>query len=164
MRLGAWLCFWAIVLPNVIPAVSAATNGAYACPVTVPPDPQFVPPVPYRASAYQGAFWYGTRELWTSLPLAGVWHLDRTNAGYSNKLFLWQEGYDFRNDPHPDIIVVVNRLDTTAPPVVSRGGTNAHFDNTWLMLTGVTFPTEGCWQITSSHNGHNLTFVLLVQP
>jgi hypothetical protein len=36
-----------------------------------------------------------------------------------------------------------------APLVSRRYGRNAFFDNTSVMLTGVNFPTEGCWKVTN---------------
>jgi hypothetical protein len=137
-----------------------------ACPVTIPSNPPFVPPAPYQPNAAKGRFWYGTNALWAQLPIDGVWRgLPRRESGrYFNKLFLWEPGYDGRTEPQPDIVVVLKRLDTTMPLVSARGGTNAYFDSSWAMLTGVLFPTEGCWEITSSHAGHTLTFVLSIQP
>jgi len=76
---------------------------------------------------------------------------------------LWQQGYNGRREPQPDIIVVLKRLDATAPMVSQRGGTNAFVDNTWVMLTGVLIPTAGCWEVTAYHDGHTLSFVLSVQ-
>ena len=106
-----------------------------------------------------------TGSLWTQLPNEGVWRglPRRDNGGYFNKLFLWQQGYNGRSEPEPDIIVVLRRLDVTAPLVSQRGGTNAFFDNTWAMLTGVLFPTQGCWEVTTYHDGQTLTFVLSIQ-
>jgi hypothetical protein len=76
---------------------------------------------------------------------------------------LWKAGFDGLKDSKPDITVVLKRLDADTPTLKSRGGTSAHFDSTWAMLTGVLFPTEGCWEITASNDGHSLTFVLLIQ-
>lgn len=161
MQLGRLFLVHAFTLAAIIPTLAAAED---ACPVTTPPNVPFVPPVPYRANPLPGLFWYGTKDLWTQLPVEGVWRLDhRNNLGYVNKLFLWQQGYYWRDEPKPDIIVVLRRLDAKRPLVSSRGGTNAFFDDTWAMLTGVVFPTEGCWEVTSAHAGHMLTFVLSIQ-
>jgi hypothetical protein len=146
-----------------------ATNLAaadYTCPVTTPPNPPFVPPVPYAANAGEGGFWYGTNDLWTGLRANGMERgLPYTkDEGYSNKLFLFEQGYDRTKQPQPDIIVVVKRLDINMPRTSSRGGTSAFFEGTWAMLTGVTYPTAGCWEVTSYHAGHTLTFVVSVQP
>jgi hypothetical protein len=149
--------------------VALATNLAaaeFTCPVTTPSNPPFVPPAPYEVNAGEARFWYGTNDLWTQLPANGAERgLPYTEGeGYSNKLGLWKQGYDGTKEPQPDIIVVVKRLDITMPLTSSRGGTNAFFDGTWAMLTGVTYPTAGCWEVTSYHGGHTLTFVVSVQP
>jgi hypothetical protein len=154
MRFSHFLCF-----------AVAVNLAAEVCPVTKPPNPAFVPPAPYQVNPGLRAFWFGDKDLWTLLPATGIWkRLPHGDDGYSNKLFLWQEGYDVRKDPQPEITVVVRRLDANAPIVTSRYGTNAFFDHTWAMLTGVTFPAEGCWEVASSHAGHSLTFVLSIQP
>jgi hypothetical protein len=146
--------------------VTNLAAAGFTCPVTTPPGPRFVPSAPYAANADERSFWYGTTDLWTLLPVTGVERaLPYTKSeGYSNKLFLWKQGYEGTKEPQPDIIVVVKRLDATMPLTSSRGGTNAFFDGNWAMLTGVTYPTAGCWEVTSYHAGHTLTFVVSVQP
>lgn len=148
-------------------ALSANQAGAQeGCPVTTPPNPPFVPPAPYRAVPDHGKFWYGIPELWALLPVEGIWHggPHLREKGSTIKLFLWQQGYSWRNESWPDILLAVRRLDAPAQPITSRGGTNAFVDNTTVMLTGVNLPAEGCWEITTSHNGHSLTFVISLQP
>jgi hypothetical protein len=165
MKLRPFLCFCGFVLALLVPNLATAADSEHACPVTTPPNPAFVPPAPYRPNAYHGGFWYGSNALWTQLPVDGVWSglPRRDNKGYFNKLFLWQQGFDGRKEPEADITVVLKRLDTHMPHVSSRGGTNAFFDNSWAMLTGVIFPTEGCWEVTSYYRGQALTFVLSIQ-
>ena len=161
-HLRRFLLVLTVTLGVLIPNLTADN----ACPVTTPPDPSFVPPAPYRPNAAQEAFWYGTPSLWAHLPSDGVWQglPRRDGGGYFNKLPLWQQGYNGRSEPEPDIILVLRRLDATVPLVSQRGGTNAFADNTWTMLTGVLFPTQGCWEVTAHHDGHTLTFVLSIQP
>jgi hypothetical protein len=99
------------------------------------------------------------------LPTDGVWRgLARRDNGYFNKVFLWQQGYDVQKDPTPHIVVGLRRLNDQAPLVTHRDGTNARLGDAWAMLTGVTFPAEGCREVTAHHSGHSLTFVLSVQP
>lgn len=158
MRFGRFL---------LVAAFVANLPGAdFVCPATKPPNPAFVPSAPYPVNAGPDAFWYGDKDLWAFLPVDGVWRglPYRANEGYLNKLPLWKQGYDGRKEQQPDITVVLRRLDSNAPLVTTRYGTNAFADNTWVMLTGVTFPTHGCWEVTASHDGHTLTFVLSIQP
>lgn len=160
---AALLLTAALLLAAVLPNLAAAE---FSCPVTIPPDPPFVAPAPYPPNASPGRFWHGTNDLWTELPADGVERALPYNKdeGYSNKLPLWKQGYDGTKEPQPDIIVVVKRLDRTAPLVSSRGGTNAFADGNWTMLTGVTYPAAGCWEVTAAHAGHTLRFVLSIQP
>jgi len=159
MEFRRFLCALVLMLA-VLPNLAAGE----ACPVTIPPNPPFVPPAPYQPIPSPRGFWYGTSALWTYLHGDGLWHGIREAGGYSNKLFLWTPGFDGRIEPRPDIIVVLRRLDAEAPLVSSRGGTNAFFDGSWAMLTGVTIPTAGCWEVTSAHGGQPLSFVVFVQP
>jgi hypothetical protein len=156
MRLGPLLC--CVVLPYTLAAAE------FTCPVTKPQSPPFVAPAPYEPNAPDTDFWYGTSQLWTGLPLDGIWAgLPYTkNEGYGNKLFLWEAGYDGLRDPQPDIIVVTRRLDKKAPLWSHRSGTNALFPGANAMLTGVNFPTLGCWEVSAYHAGHTLTFVLSI--
>jgi hypothetical protein len=161
MHLRLLLCL-ALTLAALRPRLEAAFDEN-TCPVTTPPNPPFVPPAPYRPNPpAPGSFWYGSNSLWTLLFTKDL--SPALRKGYPGKFFLWEQGYDVRREPKPDIIVVLHRLDADVPMVTSRGGTNAFFNETWQMLTGAAVPTEGCWEITSYHNGHTLTFVVSVQP
>jgi hypothetical protein len=146
--------------------VAVIAPSRAACPVTNPLGLPFVPPAPYPPNAAYGAFWYGSKTLWTQLSNDGVWRglPRRKNGGYFNKLFLWQEGFDWRKEQQPDVILVLRRLDAEMPLVSQRGGTNAIMGNSPAMLVGVVFPDRGCWEVTSVHDGHTLTFVLSIQP
>ena len=165
MRLRTLRRFSALPLLVFMATQVSAQGDANGCPVTTAPEASFVPPDPYPANAAEDAFWYGTSDLWTQLPDTGIWSgLPRRDDGYSNKLFLWEQGYDWRKEPKPEIVLILRRLDAHAPLAVSQGGTNAILDGGASMLTGVTFPTEGCWELTAYHAGHTLTFVVSVQP
>ena len=158
MRLAGFLC--AAVFATNLPAAD------FVCPVTKPPSPAFVPPAPYQVNAGLDAFWYGDKDLWAYRPADGIWRglPYHQNEGYFNKLPLWKQGYDGRTEQQPEITVVLRRLGTNAPVVTKRYGTNAFAENTWVMLTGVTFPDHGCWEVTASHNSRMLRFVLSIQP
>jgi hypothetical protein len=159
MRTIRFLSTAALMLANL-----AAANNV--CPVTKPPSPAFIPPAPYQVNPGLNAFWFGDKDLWTLLPIDGVWSGLPLNANknYFNKVFLWQQGYDGKTEPQPDVNVVVRRLDANAAVYKTQYATNAFFDYTWQILTDVTFMSEGCWEITATHNRHNLTFVVSVQP
>ena len=152
---------WAAVF--ILAAIPNLT-AAEACPVTTPPNPPFVPQAPYNPNAGPKAFWFGTNAFWTRLYADGLWHGSRNEMGYTGKLFLWEPGYNGPREPQPDLIVVLRRLDANAPLVSIRNGTNAFFDGTWQLLTGIDIPTEGCWELTAHHAGKILSFVVSIQP
>jgi hypothetical protein len=133
------------------------------CPVTLPPDQAFIPPEPY-GEPLQGHFWYGSPALWTSLPLDGIWRdLPKREVGYGQKLPWWKQGYDWRAEPEPDLTVTGRRLDGDAPPLVSPKASNAFAEDFGsAMMVGFDIPSAGCWEITGSINGQELSFVVQV--
>ncbi|HSM72137.1 MAG TPA: hypothetical protein VK851_11395, partial [Anaerolineales bacterium] len=87
------------------------------CPVTKQQDPPFVAPEPYLPEPrYQNYFWHGSEELWTMLPVNGVWAaLPHNPEGYTQKIFWWRDGYIWNEEPVPDLKVSGERLDGKAP-------------------------------------------------
>ncbi len=110
---------FAPILLSTLATSAIAVGADNNCAVTTPSQPPFVPPAPYAPNAPRGSFWYGTKTLWTWLRTESTW----PKGG--EKLFLWQEGYDRRTEPEPDILVTAKRLGAEAPVVTFRGGTNA---------------------------------------
>jgi hypothetical protein len=143
-------------------------NPPATCLTTHPPDVPFTPSAPYPAtppSRYVGQFWYGTRELWTMLGADGTWsHLPYSDAGYTQKVFWWRQGYDPNAEPKPQLTVTGRRLDATAAPLVASSASNAEADFGAAMLVGVNLPTFGCWEITGQYQAHELSFVVWVAP
>jgi hypothetical protein len=142
----------------------ATADDRSACPVTIAPAPPFVPPASYRPNPAPGTFLYGTPALWTQLRADGTWRGMLGKEGYSNKFFLWHQGYDPAEDSKPGIIVTAKRLDDNTPPRTGRGGTNAYFNDAWAMLTGLTIPSTGCWEITTRYRSDTLVFIVSVVP
>lgn len=136
------------------------------CPVTVPQDPPFIPPDPYSDLGFEGEFWYGSPSLWTAVPQTGVWpSLPGGPEGYSQKIFWWRDGYVWTEEPQPDLVVTGERLDGEAPPLKVLPATNAYAkDIGSAMLTGVDFPTRGCWKITGQYGNAELSFVVWIAP
>ena len=137
-----------------------------SCPITQPPDPAFTPPEPYPAVAPYGEFWYGTNELWTMVQPDGRWvALPHDESGYGQKIFLWREGYDMTTENQPQIAMSGRRLDGAETFTGPTGGTNGyHGDMGQFMLTGVSIPTVGCWEITGQYRDATLSFVVWVAP
>jgi hypothetical protein len=98
----------------------------------------FVPPEPHPPQAPYGDFWYGADALWTLLRPDGRWHsLPQDDHGYGQKVLWFREGYDM----------------TTEQRDVGE-----------FMLTGVTLPSAGCWEITGSYRQTSLSFIVWVAP
>jgi len=53
-----------------------------------------------------------------------------------------------------------SRLDASAPPLV--GHVPDGYGDSGFQSSGITFPTEGCWQVTGRVGEASLTFVVLV--
>jgi len=142
---------------------SARTADPHGCPITKPPSRPFVPPVPPAPSLVRvrsGEFWYGTPVLWTSLLSDGTWRsLPYHDGAYTQKVFWWSEGYDWRSP----LTVTGRRIDGSAPPLAASTATNAFADDIGSsILVGVDIPGVGCWEITGHLKGVTLSFVAWV--
>ena len=79
-------------------------------------------------------------------------------------IFWWSDLYSLK-EQQPDLIVTGQRLDAKAPPLHASKATNASGgDIGESMLTGVDFPTLGCWKITGQYKDAELSFVVWVAP
>ena len=136
----------------------ASDSSGSSCPVTPPPSPPFVPPA--AVTLFAGSFWHGTAALWTEPRIDGVWRVS------SDKVFWWSEGYDWRRELQPDLVVTGRRLDGPAPPLIASAATHAinAADIGTAMLVGVTLPTPGCWEISGRYKASALTFVVWFAP
>jgi hypothetical protein len=151
-----------------IPPPQAVQSSA--CPVSQPAATPFTAPIPYP-SPPDGYFWYGSDALWTGLPNDGVWQgLPRHDEGYGQKLFIWRVGYDPATEPEPALTISGRRLDGDAPPLAGHVPATHAFgpDIHSAMLTGITFPTAGCWEVTaiytpSAGDSATLTFVVEIE-
>ena len=160
------------------PAPSPSSRLVDGCPVTLPPQPAFVPPKPYpsrypnpNVPEADGSQWYGTPELWTILDQDGaVWRdLPVAEDGRVGDKTLWfsanfstAEGEDFSGNA--EITVTAVHLDGSAPTVVEEGGGpsfNPAIKN--FMLVGLELPEPGCWEVTARYQGAELSYVLLVE-
>ena len=137
------------------------------CPVTIPGKVPFKAPEPYSPDApWESMFWYGTEGLWTALHKDGVWAgLPDNPTGYTQKIVWWSDLYSLKDEPDPALVVLGRRLDSDAPPLKFDGATNASASDIGdAMMTGVDFPTLGCWEITGQYKKSGLTFVVWVAP
>lgn len=167
LALGLFLSACTPIAESILPPQAAATT---ACPTSSPTSPPYSPPAPYP-SAPEGYFWHGSDALWTGLPLDGVWQdLPRQADGYGQKLFVWRVGYDPAAEPEPALTVSGRRLDGDAPPLAAHVPATHAFgpDIHSAMLTGVSFPTAGCWEVTVTYtdaqsSSTSLDFVVSIQ-
>lgn len=151
-------------------AQSASTQASEDVPETCAVTTQhqatpFVPPKPYSHEAGDGSFWFGTDRLWTVLPIDGAWrglgHYSPNDPTFRQKLFMWRQGYDWRTEPRPNLKVVGRRLDAPAAPLLADRANNVTSEPA-AMVTGINFPTAGCWEITARYGDDALTFVIWV--
>jgi hypothetical protein len=152
-------------LSTLIGEPGRATDRSGVCLTTLPPNPPFIPPVPYPPNAQEGEFWYGSDALWTTLLLDGVWRGWDKDQGYVQKLVWWRRGFDWRKEMEPKLIITGTRLDGDAPSIAVAHA-NAVFVTgpTPAMMTGINIPTPGCWELTGHYRGHTLTYVVSVVP
>ena len=149
------------VEPTVTPEVLSKEPPA-DCPISVPPQPEFVPPsIPFLSpqAAFPDNFWFGSEHLWTSLPADGTWpSLPHNPEGYTQKIFWWSDLFSLKDEPEPNLIVTGQRLDAKAQPLNVSKATNAYGgDIGESMLVGVDFPTLGCWKITGQYKDAELS-------
>jgi hypothetical protein len=150
-------------------ALLYANFASGQCRVTRPSIPPFVPPPAYAFKVPNPSFFpYGSDELWTELQVDGKWVAfgkDGDGWVYQNKLTFWHRGFDWRKD-EPNLSVTAKRLDGEAPAV-----TAAHANAVFIpgkeaagIMTLLAIPTLGCWEITARYKGHELSFVVSVEP
>ena len=156
-----------IAAPQASPTEQASPiETAFACRLTRP-DPPFVPPAPFMSEppAYYGSAWFGRADLWTMLSFGGEdWHdLPHNPEGLTQKTFWWSADWPFRKELEPAITVVGRRLDGAGQFSAGDPGTNASADFGTAMLVGVDVPTAGCWQITATYRGAELSYVVRVK-
>lgn len=154
-------------LTQTVEAETASRTPPRDCPVTTLSKPTFAAPEPYSLSApWEGIFWFGSEHLWTALHNDGVWAgLPLNPDGYTQKIMWWSSLYDLPNEPEPALVVTGRRLDGDAPPLRFYGATNAFAKDIGdAMLTGVEFPTLGCWEVRGEYKKNELKFVVWLAP
>jgi hypothetical protein len=145
-----------------------SVNPPASCPVTKASAAPFVPPLPYANAPLGDESWFGSPQLWTVLPRSGVWkglpHYTPSDPTFRQKSPWWREGYRGQAS-EPSLTVTGERLDAAAPPLRSD-----HASIVWeedkpdqpFMMTGLNFPTVGCWRVTGHSAGHDLSYVVWV--
>ncbi len=164
-------------MPTDVPVPSSMTEAAKTeialsippadCPVTTAGILAFEAPKPHSASApWPGIFWFGSEHLWTALDANGVWSgLPKSPDGYTQKIMWWSTLYSLPDELEPALVVTGRRLDAEAPALRFYGATNAMAkDIGEAMLTGVEFPTPGCWEVEGKYKKASLKFYVWIAP
>lgn len=139
------------------PAPSPFTlANAADCPVTVPTaaPPEIGDQLFGSGSAHgNGDLWVG--GLWPDGIIAVHWSSSfvATDGSIGMKIGWW------RNVPG-ELEITGRRLDGSAPPL--HAGVPDGYGGTGFQASGVSFPTEGCWEVTGRVGSSRLTFVTLV--
>ena len=154
-----------VALSQNRPSTPVAPNS---CLVTKAGDQSFVPPAPYPAKPHGGEFWFGTDRLWTKVPVSGTWrlgHFTSADPTLRQKLVFWRQGYDAHAEPRPNLIVSGKRIDSAAAPLQTDGkGNGSWTKDDQFIMTGINFPTAGCWEITGRYDNDELTVVVWIAP
>lgn len=139
-------------------------NAPASCPVTLPPQPQFVPPASYPSTPPGGESWYGTPALWTTLAPNGIWSgLPHTNGVYIQKVLWWRDSDDWRTEAVPQLSLSGVRTDGPAKPLTASTVTSVSAaDIGSAMVVLIDIPAAGCWEITGQYKGTTLSFVVWV--
>ncbi len=156
-----------VELTQTIEADIASKIPPKDCPVTTPSMKSFEAPAPFSPVApWEGFYWFGSNHLWTALRTDGVWTgLPHNKDGYTQKIPWWSSLYSLKDEPEPALVVTGKRLDAEAPPLKFYGATNAFAEDMGeAMMTGVDFPTLGCWEVTGQYKKTELKFVVWLAP
>jgi len=152
-------CLSLALMAAGLAASAAAECAVTATTITTP----FVPPPPYR-SANAPRILYGTEDLWTEIA-PSYWTAQGRNL--SAKLVFWRVGFDWKQEPLPLLSVKAQRLDSPAPVIwmPTAHAVKLREDDSpagMAMMTGITFPTPGCWEISANYRGKMLSYVVAV--
>lgn len=146
---AAFIAIWIAASWRPVLADSETT-----CPVTLGSDKVFAEPWP------QASTWYGSESLATILPERGIWSTTKPGNRISVKVFWWSIG--FEPGQESGLTVRVDSLDGGPTTAKVDRPTNAYGSSLGAptMLTGMHFPDPGCWRVTASYMGQELTFVV----
>lgn len=154
------------------PGFTQTPEASSSCPVTQPMDPAFETPPGFPsvpAFGGLGAFYAGNQNVWVTVT-PGPWHLPHWETGYRQKIFWWTDSYQrepgtLLEPPVPTVEVSGHRLDGPSNPMIVTGtnpGGGGEMGS--FLVSGVNFPTTGCWEITARIDDSAMSFVVEVEP
>lgn len=107
--------------------------------------------------------WTGTSALATLLPEDGDWPLTAERNQIAVKLFWYASGFEAGMER--DFSIVIERLDEGPNDARAMRPTNATMPSgVTTILTGIDFPSAGCWKITGVFREETLEFVVATRP
>ena len=152
-------CF---VLILALPAAAQSSQ----CPVTQPSASRFQVPEGFPAPQNPFAFYHGTPELWVLLT-PGPWsELPIWDVGMKQKVVWYTKLYSrwaqmSGAEPLPKLEIEGRRLDGNAPLLYVEGANPSHAPGMgYFIMSGVNFPTSGCWEVTGRLGNATTTFVV----
>jgi len=91
-------------------------------------------------------------------------HYTPDDPTFRQKLFFWRQGYSPHTGPQAKLTVTGRRIDSPAPPLLSDKTSNGSWteQDQAFIVTGINFPTVGCWEITGHYENDELTFAVWV--
>lgn len=108
----------------------------------------------HGSHTFPGPYAHGNGKLWTVLPLDGKLAMPSDPDGSISDKFMWWRAV------RGALTIEGHRLDAPSAPAVPYIPRGYH--DTGFQASGITFPTEGCWQVTGQAGDSKLTFVVEV--
>ena len=133
---------------------TAAMAERFDCPRTIGSDKAYIDKWPAAES------WYGSKDLAVRLPKSGIWPTTQRGHSISVKLFWYIDGFVAGEEDR--FVGSIRRLDPGDNDAVLSQPTNAGGASLgdWTVLTGIDFPSAGCWEVSGNFNGKKLRFVV----
>lgn len=109
------------------------------------------------------SIWYGSKSLAVLLAPNGRWTGMGAKHNYGNKLWFWSEDWVREEESQPNLRVSAREVNN--PSLSSESGRATHgFHDYWeAMLTGLEFPSAGCWEVTATYRDATVSFIVRVQ-
>lgn len=140
------------------------------CRVTLPADGVFEPSpsISLGPSRTAEQFFFGTAALWTVLPADGTWRGHASSKPgdfvYDNK-FQWFGTRAF-SPQDGQLTIAGKRIDGSAPSFLETFDVDAYSfppkNGYTMVMTMISIPAFGCWQITGHHKNQDVTFTVWV--
>jgi hypothetical protein len=130
--------------------------GAQHCPVTLPR--RVGPSGPARQQFFGWGSSFGNGKLW----VGGLWPhgVIAASAGFVDRRGRVGMKFGWWRKVPGRLHITGRRLDAPAPPL--QADVPAGYGAAGFQPSGVTFPTEGCWEVTGTVHQVSLTFVTFV--